>query len=72
MENRESVVKIGVFYDGNYFLHVSNYYNYFHPKRRRISISGLHNFIKHLKMAPRRATFGSIIWRNYRWMRGWI
>jgi cold shock CspA family protein/uncharacterized LabA/DUF88 family protein len=47
MENRESVIKIGVFYDGNYFLHVSNYYNYFHPKRRRISISGLHNFIKH-------------------------
>jgi cold shock CspA family protein/uncharacterized LabA/DUF88 family protein len=47
MENREQVVKIGVFYDGNYFLHVSNYYNYFHPKRRRMSISGLHEFIRH-------------------------
>jgi uncharacterized LabA/DUF88 family protein/cold shock CspA family protein len=46
MESRDGVVKIGVFYDGNYFLHVSNYYNYFHAKRRRISISGLHNFIR--------------------------
>lgn len=43
---RDGVVKIGVFYDGNYFLHVSNYYNYFHPRRRRISIAGLHNFIR--------------------------
>lgn len=41
------VVRIGVFYDGNYFLHVSNYYNYFHEKRRRISIAGLHSFIRY-------------------------
>lgn len=40
------VVRIGVFYDGNYFLHVSNYYNYFHERRRRISIAGLHHFIR--------------------------
>ncbi|MEX1188042.1 MAG: NYN domain-containing protein, partial [Bacteroidia bacterium] len=33
--------------DGNYFLHVSNYYNYFHERRRRISIAGLHSFIRH-------------------------
>lgn len=39
--------KIGVFYDGNYFLHVSNYYNYTHHRKSRISISGLHEFIKH-------------------------
>jgi uncharacterized LabA/DUF88 family protein/cold shock CspA family protein len=46
LEPRDGVVRIGVFYDGNYFLHVSNYYNYFHPKRRRISIAGLHAFIR--------------------------
>ena len=46
LEPREGVIKIGVFYDGNYFLHVSNYYNYFHPRRRRISIAGLHSFIR--------------------------
>ncbi|PPK85992.1 cold-shock-like DNA binding protein [Neolewinella xylanilytica] len=40
------LTKIGVFYDGNYFLHVSNYYNYDHPQRRRLSITGLHEFIE--------------------------
>jgi uncharacterized LabA/DUF88 family protein/cold shock CspA family protein len=41
-----SLTRIGVFYDGNYFLHVSNFYNYFHERKSRISISGLHNFIR--------------------------
>lgn len=38
--------KIGVFYDGNYFHHVSNYYYYTHEKRRRLSVSGLHNYLR--------------------------
>ena len=42
----QQLTKIGVFYDGNYFLHVSNYYTYDHPRRRRISIAGLHQFIR--------------------------
>jgi cold shock CspA family protein/uncharacterized LabA/DUF88 family protein len=41
-----NLVKIGIFYDGNYFAHVSNYYNYIHQRRARISISGLHDFIR--------------------------
>lgn len=41
-----SFTRIGVFYDGNYFLHVSNYYNYFHSRKSRISVSGLHSFIR--------------------------
>jgi len=40
------LTRIAVFYDGNYFLHVSNYYNYSHERRSRISISGLHEFIR--------------------------
>jgi len=40
------LIRIGVFYDGNYFFHVSNYYNYIHEKHSRISISGLHDFIR--------------------------
>ena len=40
-------IKIGVFYDGNYFLHVSYYYNYDHVRRKRLSISGLHDFVRH-------------------------
>jgi uncharacterized LabA/DUF88 family protein/cold shock CspA family protein len=41
------LTKIGVFYDGNYFYHVSNYYNYVHERKTRISIKGLHEFVRH-------------------------
>jgi uncharacterized LabA/DUF88 family protein len=41
-----SLTRIGVFYDGNYFLHVSNFYNYFHERKSRLSVSGLHHFIR--------------------------
>lgn len=44
--NDSKLLRIGVFYDGNYFYHVSNYYNYVHERQSRISISGLHNFIR--------------------------
>jgi uncharacterized LabA/DUF88 family protein/cold shock CspA family protein len=40
------LTRIGVFYDGNYFHHVSNYYNYEHPRKSRLSIAGLHSFIR--------------------------
>ena len=42
-----SLTKIGVFYDGNYFYHVSNYYNYVHERKARVSIKGLHDFIRY-------------------------
>jgi cold shock CspA family protein/uncharacterized LabA/DUF88 family protein len=45
--NNAKLRRIGVFYDGNYFLHVSNYYNYVHDRKTRISIAGLHDFIRH-------------------------
>lgn len=45
--NNSSLTKIGVFYDGNYFYHVSNYYNYVHGRKSRISIKGLHTFIRY-------------------------
>ncbi|MDR2177321.1 MAG: NYN domain-containing protein [Treponema sp.] len=41
-----SLVRIGIFYDGYYFYKVSNYYKYEHPRKARISISGLHKFIR--------------------------
>ncbi len=40
------LTRIGIFYDGNYFAHVSNYYNYIHSRRARISVDGLHEFIR--------------------------
>ena len=40
------LLRIGVFYDGEYFRRVSNYYAGTHPRKARISIEGLHNFIR--------------------------
>jgi len=40
------LVRIGIFYDGYYFYKVSNYYKYVHERRSRISIAGLHTFIR--------------------------
>jgi len=40
------IVRIGVFYDGYYFSHVSNYYFYHHERRSRISLTGLHAFVR--------------------------
>jgi uncharacterized LabA/DUF88 family protein len=46
LNNAMNILRIGIFYDGYYFYKVSNYYKYEHPKKARISISGLHNFIR--------------------------
>lgn len=45
--NQDKLIKIGVFYDGNYFSHVSNYYNYVHARKSRLNVGGLHRFIRH-------------------------
>lgn len=42
----DKIAKIAVFYDGNYFSHVSNYYAYSHQRRARIDVDGLHTFIR--------------------------
>jgi cold shock CspA family protein/uncharacterized LabA/DUF88 family protein len=39
-------IRIGIFYDGYYFYKVSNYYKYEHTRKARISIAGLHEFIR--------------------------
>jgi cold shock CspA family protein/uncharacterized LabA/DUF88 family protein len=46
MTDSAKLTRVGVFYDGNFFLHVSNYYCYQHDRRARISIEGLHNYIR--------------------------
>ena len=46
MDQGNRLLRIGIFYDGNYFYHVSNYYCYAHPRKARLSIPGLHDFIK--------------------------
>lgn len=46
MTSFSPAVRIGVFYDGNFLFHVSNYYQYHHERRQRISVGGLHSFIR--------------------------
>lgn len=46
-QNTTKLTRIGLFYDGNYFLHVSNYYAFNHPRNSRLSLRGLHDFIRH-------------------------
>ena len=46
-DEHRKLLRIGVFYDGGFFYHVNNYYRYSHTRRTRLSISGLHNFVRH-------------------------
>lgn len=46
MNPNQAPLRVGIFYDGNFLLHASNYYNYFHSQRTRLSIGGLHQFIR--------------------------
>lgn len=40
------LTRIAIFYDGNYFGKVSDYYRYQHTRQRRLSFDGIHNFIR--------------------------
>ena len=46
MNADDKLIRIGVVYDGNFFLHVSNYYLYHHTRGARISLDGLHAFVR--------------------------
>ena len=41
------LTRIGIFYDGNYFWHVSTFYYQFHERKSRLSVGGLHRFLKY-------------------------
>lgn len=43
---KETLTRIGIFYDGNFFSVVSDFYVYHHERHARISISGLHDFVR--------------------------
>ena len=42
----QSSIKIGIFYDGNYFIEVGKYYRYHHMRKKWISMAGLHTFVR--------------------------
>jgi cold shock CspA family protein/uncharacterized LabA/DUF88 family protein len=47
IETSAGLMKIAVFYDGQYYYKISNYYCFQHPRKRRLNISGLQAFIRH-------------------------
>lgn len=44
--SQSPLLRIAVFYDGNYIAAVSNFYKYSHSRKVRLNIYGLHNYIK--------------------------
>lgn len=46
-ERKTPLTRIGIFYDGNYFWHVSTFYYQFHERKSRLSVGGLHRFLKY-------------------------
>lgn len=43
----DKMTRIAVFFDGGYFHEVSNYYAFQHERKARISVRGLHDFVRH-------------------------
>jgi len=41
-----SNIRVGVFYDGVFFNHVTSYFNFVHPKRAKLDIYKIHNLIR--------------------------
>ena len=44
---KAEIIRIGIFYDGSFFAHVSDHYRYHHRRKARISFAGMHKFIRH-------------------------
>lgn len=43
----QKLLRIAVFYDGGFFTKVSDFYRYSHARKRPLSISGIHEFIRY-------------------------
>lgn len=46
-KRHQKSLKIGVFYDGNFINHVSDFYAFKHPVKSRLSLKGLEEFVIH-------------------------
>ncbi|HEY9832329.1 MAG TPA: NYN domain-containing protein [Stenomitos sp.] len=44
--SNSKLIRIGIFYDGNYFAKVSEYYKQYDARKARLSIRGIHDFIR--------------------------
>lgn len=46
-EKKSQLTRVGIFYDGNYFWHVSTFYYQHHERKSRLSVGGLHRFLRY-------------------------
>ncbi len=44
--SESSILRLGLFYDGAFFQRISDYYLHHHPRRSRLSFTGLHDFLR--------------------------
>ena len=44
---KSQLTRVGIFYDGNYFWHVSTFYYLHHERKSRLSVGGLHRFLRY-------------------------
>ena len=45
-KNPSQMVRVACFYDGSFFVRVSNYYKHYHDRKSYLSFSGIHEFIR--------------------------
>lgn len=46
-QNTTPLTRIAVFYDGNYYMKLSNYYKHQHHRKQHLAFTGVHEFIRH-------------------------
>jgi uncharacterized LabA/DUF88 family protein len=46
-DDKSPLVRIAVFYDGSFFMNVSNYYHYEHGRKANLTFTGFQEFIRH-------------------------
>lgn len=47
MDTYSPLVRVAVFYDGSFFMNVSNFYRYNHPRKKNITFSGFQEFLRY-------------------------
>ncbi len=64
------LTRIGIFYDGGYFSSVNNYYTYAHPRRSRLNLGGLHDFVRQRVAEAEDVPLGYCQVVDMHWFRG--
>jgi uncharacterized LabA/DUF88 family protein len=44
--NNSKIIRVACFYDGSFFVRVSNYYKHYHDRKSYLSFTGIHEYIR--------------------------